>query len=323
MGEILDPLNNLIKIENDYDIEIKKIISENNDNNRKREIEELSLKLNHQLKEEELQYLCQRYKNMHIEQMLKIKNEHEENEAKIYNDYKLRTQENEMNFEKEMGILKNEENKNLQVHLENKEKIISERIKNSDLHEETMQKITKTLENESKEIDYYYKDLKDQRDLETLKVNRNFENDKLTIEKNFETIMKNNQCKHEQDKQINEKNYELKKKQIEAENDREMRKLDIIEKCLTNQNPMMMNPMMMNPMMMNPMMMNPMMMNPMNMQNQIQTKQTEEQKDTSPGPLPVVKNDINSMNQNPMNFNPMAFSNMFNPMLFSQMMYVK
>ena len=68
------------KIENEHDAEIKRIISTDNDNRRKREIEELSVKLNHQLKEEELQYLCQRYKNMHIENMLKLKNDHEENQ---------------------------------------------------------------------------------------------------------------------------------------------------------------------------------------------------------------------------------------------------
>ena len=100
-------------------------------------------------------------------------------------------------------------------------------------------------------------------------------------------------------------------KQIEEESKRENRKLDIMEKMLPM---MMMNPMMMQ----NPMMLNAMMMNQTNMQNQCQN-QTE----TCPGPLPVVKNDKDSMGQNQMNFKPMAFPNMFNPMLFSQMMNVK
>ena len=321
--EILGSMNNLVKIENDHESEIKKIISTDNDNKRKREIEELSLKLNHQLKEEELQCLCQRYKNMHIEEMIKKKNEHEENEAKIYNDYLIKTEKNKMKFKKEIGIIKNEENKNFQVHLENMEKIKSEKQNNSDLHKERITEIKEKNKNKSKEIDCYYKDLKDQRDLEALKVNKNFENDKITIEKNSEIAMKNNQNKFEENKQINENNFLLKKEQLKKENDIQMRKLDILEKMLSNPNPIMMNPMMMNPMMMNPMMLNQMMMSQMSMQNQIKTKQTEEQKENSPGPLPVVKDYKNSMNQNPMNFNPMTYSNMFNPMLFSQMMDVK
>ena len=125
MGEILDPLNDLVKIENEHDAEIKRIISTDNDNRRKREIEELSIKLNHQLKEEELQYLCQRYKNMHIENMFQLKNEHEENQSKIFNEYKAKTDENEKNFNKDMRIIQKEENKDQQIHVENMEKIKS------------------------------------------------------------------------------------------------------------------------------------------------------------------------------------------------------
>ena len=305
MGEILDPFNNLVKIENEHEVEINKIISTDNDNKRKREIEELSVKLNHQLKEEELQYLFQRYKNMHIENMFKLQNEHDENTNKIFTNYAIKSKENEKKFYKDMSILKNEDNQNLRNHIENMEKIKSQNDQNAYLHEERLKKDEKECNNKSKEIDLYYKDLEVQRNLEASKINKQFENDKITIEKNSQIIREKNQNIHEENKQINQKNFELKKKQIEEESNRENRKLDIIEKML----PMMM---------MNPMMMNAMMMNQTNMQNQCQN-QTE----TSPGPLPVVKNDNDLMGQNPMNFKPMAFPNMFNPMLFSQMMNVK
>ena len=113
--------------------------------------------------------------------------------------------------------------------------------------------------------------------------------------------------------------YDIKIREINAKNDLDNRKLDILEKYVSN--PMMMNAMMMqNPMMMNPMMMNPMMMDQTNMKSQSQT-QTE----TGPGPLPVVKNDNDSMSQNTMNFKPMIYPNMnmINPMFFSHMMNVK
>jgi hypothetical protein len=311
MGEILDPMNNLIKIENEHDAEIQKIISTDNDNKRKREIEELSVKLNHQLKEEELQYLCQRYKNMHIETMFHLQNEHDETLSKIYTDYAFKIDENEKKFYKDMSILKSEENQNLRNHIENIEKIKSQNYQNAYLHEERLKKDEKEYNNNSKKIDLYYKDLEVQRNLEASKINKQFENDKITIEKNSEIVREKNKNIHEENKQINDKNFEIKMKQIEEESKRENRKLDIMEKMLPM---MMMNPMMMQ----NPMMLNAMMMNQTNMQNQCQN-QTE----TCPGTLPVVKNDKDSMGQNQMNFKPMAFPNMFNPMLFSQMMNVK
>ena len=321
MGEVLEPLNDLVKIENEHDAEIKRIISTDNDNRRKREIEELSIKLNHQLKEEELQYLCQRYKNMHIENMFQLKNEHEENQSKIFNEYKAKTDENEKNFNKDMRIIQKEENKDQQIHVENMEKIKSKDQENYLYHVRCIDEQQKNYNNKSKEIDYYYKDLKDQRDLESSKIKGQFEKDIITIERNFENEREKNKYIKEKNEKKIEKEYDLKKREINAKNDLEMRKLDILEKYISN--PMMMNAMMMqNPMMMNQMMMmmNPMMIGQTNMKSQCQT-QTE----TGPGPLPVVKNDNDSVSQNPMNFKPMAYPNMnmINPMIFSQMMNVK
>ena len=305
MGEILDPLNNLVKIENEHEAEINRIISTDNDNKRKREIEELSIKLNHQLKEEELQYLCQRYKNMHIENMFKLKNEHEENQSKIFNEYKAKADENDKKFNKDMRIIQKEENNYERIHVENIEKIKSKNKENYLYHVRTMDEQQKNYNNKSKEIDYYYKDLKDQRDLESSKIKGQFENDKITIEKNFENEREKNQYINKENEKKIEKEYDIKLREIIAKNDLENRKLDILEKCVYN--PMMMSAMMMQNPMMNQMMMMP--------------TQTE----AGPGPLPVVKNDNDSMSQNPMNFKRMIYPNMnmINPMFFSQLMNAK
>ena len=111
MGEILNSKNNLIKIENEYEAEIKKIISIDNNIKRKRIIEELIVKLNLQLLKEKLQNLHQIYKNMHTDQMLKLQKEHEEKLNKIFNNYKYKSKENEKNFYKDMRILQNKKNK--------------------------------------------------------------------------------------------------------------------------------------------------------------------------------------------------------------------
>ena len=111
MGEILNSKNNLIKIENEYEAEIKKIISIDNDIKRKRIIEELIVKLNLQLLKEKLQNLHQIYKNMHTDQMLKLQKEHEEKLNEFFNDYKYKNKENEKNFYKDRRILQNKKNK--------------------------------------------------------------------------------------------------------------------------------------------------------------------------------------------------------------------
>ena len=111
MGEILNSKNNLIKIENENEEEIKKIISIDNDIKRKRIIEELIVKLNLQLLKEKLQNLHQIYKNMHTDQMLKLQKEHEEKLNEFFNDYKYKNKENEKNFYKDRRILQNKKNK--------------------------------------------------------------------------------------------------------------------------------------------------------------------------------------------------------------------
>ena len=101
MDEILNSVNNQIKIENEHEAEIKKIISIDNDIKRKRIIKELIVKLNLQLLKEKLQNLHQIYKNMHTEQMLKLQKELEEKLNKIFNDYKYKSKVNEKNFYKD------------------------------------------------------------------------------------------------------------------------------------------------------------------------------------------------------------------------------
>ena len=111
MGEVFDSMNNHIKIENEHEAEIKKIISIDNDIKRKRIIEELIVKLNLQLLKEKLQNLHQIYKNMHTDQMLKLQKEHEQKLNEFFNDYKYKNKENEKNFYKDRRILQNKKNK--------------------------------------------------------------------------------------------------------------------------------------------------------------------------------------------------------------------
>ena len=77
----------LLKIENEHELEFKRIIANTNDKMREKEIQELIAKLNYQSKVEELKCLFQRYKDMHEEQMLKIQYQHDENKIKLSNDY--------------------------------------------------------------------------------------------------------------------------------------------------------------------------------------------------------------------------------------------
>ena len=79
-------ITDLLKIENERELELKRIIAITNDKMREKEIQELIEKLNYQSKAEELKCLFQRYKDMHEEQMLKIQYQHDENKMKLYND---------------------------------------------------------------------------------------------------------------------------------------------------------------------------------------------------------------------------------------------
>ena len=85
--EVFSSATNLLKIKNEHERELTRIIANTNDKMREKEIQKLSAKLNHQLKVEELKCLCQKYKDMHEEQMLKIQYQHDENKIKLYNDY--------------------------------------------------------------------------------------------------------------------------------------------------------------------------------------------------------------------------------------------
>ena len=78
--------NELVEIENNHEEELKRIIAMEKDNDRKRQIEELSVRLNHQLKEKELENLAKRYRDMHEENMKKINNQHEEEKKRINNN---------------------------------------------------------------------------------------------------------------------------------------------------------------------------------------------------------------------------------------------
>ena len=85
--EAFSSATDLLKIENEHELEFKRIIANTNDKMREKEIQELNSKLNYQSKIEELKCLFQRYKDMHEEQMLKIQYQHDENKIKLYNDY--------------------------------------------------------------------------------------------------------------------------------------------------------------------------------------------------------------------------------------------
>ena len=121
--EILNSGINLLKVENEHQHEIKKIISAENDKIREREIQKLSAELNYQLKEEELKCLSQRYKNLHEEQMLQKQNEHNENILKINSEYNTRNKKNEFEYMNEVEKIKLESDKNNMNHKENMSQI--------------------------------------------------------------------------------------------------------------------------------------------------------------------------------------------------------
>jgi len=87
MEALLGSATNLYAIEKENQREIQKIISTENDKKREREIQELRTKLNHQLKLDELKFLCQRYKDMHDQKVLEELNRHDEAKINLYNDH--------------------------------------------------------------------------------------------------------------------------------------------------------------------------------------------------------------------------------------------
>jgi len=280
--EILGSATNLIKIENEHEQEIQRIISTTNDKKREREIQELSAKLNHQLKEEELKLLCQRYKNMHEEQMLKNQYQHDENKFKLYNDFELNSQKNYLDYKKTEIEIEKESCKNIMDHEENIKKIDQKGLNDFYSYNNNLDKNEKFFKLEEDKIIANYNILKKEKDNDRLKIEKNAETVKNSLVYDYKKETENAQRIFEQNKDINEKNFRIKMERLDIERQSELKKLDIIEKLLTNPN--MQNPLMLQMMM-----------------NQITPKAQVEQDNISPGPLP---------GKNTMNFNQLTFTKM-------------
>ena len=280
--EILGSATNLIKIENEHEQEIQRIISTTNDKKREREIQELSAKLNHQLKEEELKLLCQRYKNMHEEQMLKNQYQHDENKFKLYNDFELNSQKNYLDYKKKEIEIEKESCKNIMDHEENIKKIDQKGLNDFYSYNNNLDKNEKFFKLEEDKIITNYKILKQEKDNDRLKIEKNAETAKNSMAYDYKKETENAQRIFEQNKDINEQNFKIKMEQLDINRQTELKKLDILEKLLTNPN--MQNPLMLQMMM-----------------NQITPKAQVEQENISPGPLP---------GKNTMNFNQLTFTKM-------------
>lgn len=280
--EILGSATNLIKIENEHEQEIQRIISTTNDKKREREIQELSAKLNHQLKEEELKLLCQRYKNMHEEQMLKNQYQHDENKFKLYNDFELNSQKNYLDYKKTEIEIEKESCKNIMDHEENIKKIDQKGLNDFYSYNNNLDKNEKFFKLEEDKIIANYNILKKEKDNDRLKIEKNAETVKNSLVYDYKKETENAQRIFEQNKDINEKNFRIKMERLDIDRQSELKKLDIIEKLLTNPN--MQNPLMLQMMM-----------------NQITPKAQVEQDNISPGPLP---------GKNTMNFNQLTFTKM-------------
>ena len=280
--EILGSATNLIKIENEHEQEIQRIISTTNDKKREREIQELSAKLNHQLKEEELKLLCQRYKNMHEEQMLKNQYQHDENKFKLYNDFELNSQKNYLDYKKTEIEIEKESCKNIMDHEENIKKIAQKGLNDFYSYNNNLDKNEKFFKLEEDKIIANYNILKKEKDNDRLKIEKNAETVKNSLVYDYKKETENAQRIFEQNKDINEKNFRIKMERLDIDRQSELKKLDIIEKLLTNPN--MQNPLMLQMMM-----------------NQITPKAQVEQDNISPGPLP---------GKNTMNFNQLTFTKM-------------
>ena len=280
--EILGSATNLIKIENEHEQEIQRIISTTNDKKREREIQELSAKLNHQLKEEELKLLCQRYKNMHEEQMLKNQYQHDENKFKLYNDFELNSQKNYLDYKKKEIEIEKESCKNIMDHEENIKKIDQKGLNDFYSYNNNLDKNAKFFKIQEDKIIANYEILKKEKDNDRLKIEKNAETAKNSMAYDYKKETENAQRIFEQNKDINEKNFRIKMERLDIDRQTELKKLDILEKLLTNPN--MQNPLMLQMMM-----------------NQITPKAQVEQENISPGPLP---------GKNTMNFNQLTFTKM-------------
>lgn len=280
--EILGSATNLLKIENEHEQEIQRIISTTNDKIREREIQELSVKLNHQLKEEDLKLLCQRYKNMHEEQMLKNQFQHDENKIKLYNDYDLNLQKNYLDYKREEINIEEKRYKNIMDHEENNKKIDNEARKDFYSYNERLNETNKKFKVEEDKIFANYNILKQEKDNDRLNIDKKFESEKISMDYDYKKETEKAQRIFEQNKDINEKNFKIKMEQLNTDRQTELKKLDILEKLLTNPN--MQNPLMIQMMM-----------------NQITPKAQVDQDNISPGPLP---------GKNTMNFNQLTFTKM-------------
>ena len=280
--EILGSATNLIKIENEHEQEIQRIISTTNDKKREREIQELSAKLNHQLKEEELKLLCQRYKNMHEEQMLKNQYQHDENKFKLYNDFELNSQKNYLDYKKKEIEIEKESCKNIMDHEENIKKIDQKGLNDFYSYNNNLDKNAKFFKIQEDKIIANYEILKKEKDNDRLKIEKNAETAKNSMAYDYKKETENAKRIFEQNKDINEKNFRIKMERLDIDRQTELKKLDILEKLLTNPN--MQNPLMLQMMM-----------------NQITPKAQVEQENISPGPLP---------GKNTMNFNQLTFTKM-------------
>lgn len=280
--EILDSGINLIKIENENQREIQKIISSDNDKIREREIQELSTKLNHQLKEDELKLLCQRYKNMHEQIVLSEQNRHDETKIKLFNDYDRDIRLNELNFKTQEAKINQENLKNIMEHDENTEKIHKEAQKDYYLFKNNMDKNSKNFEIEKDKLEKNYNILKQGKENEKIDILKKYENEKLSMEYDYKKSTENTDKMLEFNKNVNEKNYNIEMEKLSIARATELKKLDIFEKILTNPN--MQNPMMVQMLM-----------------GQFTQKSQVDQGNISPGPLP---------NKNIMDFNQLTVTKM-------------
>ena len=109
--------NELTEIEYKHEEEIKRIVAMEDDNRRKREIEEMSARLNYQLKDKELDNLAKRYADMHEENMKKINNQHVENIKKLNDDFTLNNKDLDYKQTQALEKLSNEKTEIANKHI--------------------------------------------------------------------------------------------------------------------------------------------------------------------------------------------------------------
>ena len=131
--------NELTEIENKHDEELKRIIAMEDDNRRKREIEEMSVKYNYQLKDKELNNLAKRYADMHVENMKKIDNQHTENMKQLNDNFTLKNKELDYNQTQALEKINNEKIAIGNKHIEEMKRIDTDNQQKDNQHKEKMQ----------------------------------------------------------------------------------------------------------------------------------------------------------------------------------------